>query len=219
MKGMETKSTEQRRTDDATTTNNRPCVRIEGTTGRYAGVINGLYEATTELSGELPIYVKVDDEDVCLVYLASVQQWQVKLAADKGHDRYYACCGVPVPCSPQDCPVSQWEVVVGDQQIPQPVDTTITLVTHEQVDAYLAEVEREAARVLKGSHNVRIAGATGTAAGVFNGVFKPTEESCSANVSLYIKMVEDDDIMWLEYRARFHQWQVNHEKQESSNRS
>ena len=197
---MEAKNGEQ-----LTDTQHRACVRIEGTTGRYAGAVNGLYEETKESSGDMPVYLKVDD-GVCLEYNASVKKWYVRLLKDRGkEDRYYACCTVPTKCVPEACPEGQWEIIVGNQKIPQPADIIISTITQKQVDDYLDEVEREIDRVVKGSHNVRIAGATGTQAGIINGVYKPTEE-LSANVSVYVKT--DDGNMWLEYRAQLHQWQV-----------
>ena len=196
---------------------NKPadCIRIEGTLGRYAGAVNGMYEATKELSGDMPVYTKVGGPDVCLEYNASVKQWQIKLTADKGNDRSYACCTVPAKCFPQDCPVGHWEVFVGDQQVPQPADTTISVVTKEEAETHRIALERDSVRMVKGSHNVRITGATGTAAGLINGVYKPTEE-LSDNVTVYVKLEGGD--MWLKYHARLHQWQVKTTDDKGSDR-
>lgn len=39
-------------------------VCIEGATGPNSMAVNGYYEATTELSGDMAVYVKVDDDNV-----------------------------------------------------------------------------------------------------------------------------------------------------------
>ena len=66
-------------------------------------------------------------------------------------------------------------------------------------------MERDAALVVKGIHNVRITGATGPAADDVNGVYKPTEEMCD-NATVYVKVGDDDK--WLEYNASDKQWRV-----------
>ena len=55
-------------------------VCITGATGKRAGEINGMYEATTEvaLRGDMPVYVKVGKGEVELVYNATNKQWQVR---------------------------------------------------------------------------------------------------------------------------------------------
>ena len=179
------------------------CVRIVGATGQNACAVNGIYEATTEMSGDMPVYVKVDDSDMCLAYHAAVKQWLVKITAE-GTDGCISYCAVPVKCLPEDCPAGRWYVYDGTKIDPQPA-VTISVVTQKEIEAYLAELKREAARVVKGSQHVRINGATGPAAGLINGIYKPTQECCS-NVTVYRKV--DDVDMWLEYRAATMSWQV-----------
>ena len=70
-------------------------VRIEGATGTNAGGINGMYEATAELSGDMPVYAKVGDRDVWLEYRTDRKQWQVKPTVSKGTDGTWAYCTVP----------------------------------------------------------------------------------------------------------------------------
>ena len=79
------------------------------------------------------------------------------------------------------------------------------MVTQGVVEAYLVEVKSEAARVVRGSQHVRIAGATGIIAGRINGVYKPTNE-LSDNVMVYNKVGDGD--MWLVYRASMKHWMV-----------
>ena len=180
------------------------CIDIDGATGPSAYLINGVYEATDELSGGLPVYVKVGSHDACLEYRVVANRWQVKRIEHKGTDIGLAVCAVPAKCQPQNCPAAKWQIVVVDKLIPLPA-ITISVVDKEEVEAYRGKVEREAARVMKVSHNVRITGATGTYAGYINGTFKPTEEMCD-NATVYAKV--DDPSKWLEYNASSQQWQV-----------
>ena len=190
-------------------------VSISGATGPAAGRINGMYKPTEEMCGNVTVYVKLDDGSKCLEYNASRKQWQVKPSGSKGTDDFSMLCPVPVKCLPQDCPAGKWEVADGTDFNPQPA-VTITVVTREEIGAYLAEmeraveayraeVEREAAVVVKGRHNVRITGATGTRAGDINGIYEPTEEM-SGNATVYVKVNDHDK--WLEYRAVSKRWGV-----------
>ena len=182
----------------------KAAVRVVGATGSNAYAINGMYEATTELSGDMPVYRNVDDGDRWLEYHATLMSWQVKPTAGKGTNTCTAYCVVPVKCLPQDCPPGQWRVYDGDTWGPQPA-VTISVVTQKEVEAYLAELKSEAVRLVKGSQHVRITGATGSKAGNINGMYKPTQE-LRDNVTVYVK-VEDGD-MWLEYHAVTRKWQV-----------
>ena len=181
-------------------------IRMEGAMGPNAYLINGVYEATDELSGDVPVYVKVGSFDTCLEYRAAHQRWQVKRNEHKGTDISLAVCAVPVDpkCLPQNCPVGKWQIVAVDKLIPLPA-ITISVASEQEVAAYRAEVEREAARVVKGCHVVRITGAMGTYAGYVNGEYKPTEEMCG-NAPVYAKVL--DRTKWMEYNASSQQWQV-----------
>ena len=177
-------------------------VRIVGAMGPNAGAINGMYEATTEISGDMPVYAKVGDGDIWLVYV--FKEWNVKTTVQKGTSFSLALCYVPAKCLPEECPVGQWQMYANGKIVPLPA-ITISVVTPQEADAYLAEVQKEASRLVKGSNNVTIAGATGKYADDINGIYKPTEEFCG-NATVYVK-VENGD-MWLEYRASLKQWQV-----------
>ena len=180
-------------------------VHLEGAMGPAATGINGYYEATTELSGDMPVYVKVGARCVRLEYCAASKKWHVKTSANKGKDGGWAHCAVPTKCLPQDCPARKWQVFNGTVVVRQPTVTISSVGTQEEVEAYRAHVEREAARIVKGIEHVCITGATGPKADHINGEYKPTEEMCG-NATVYV-MVDDDD-MWLEYRAAKKQWQV-----------
>ena len=179
-------------------------VRIAGATGYHASEINGMYEVTSEMSGDMPVYVKVDGGDMWLEYHAAKKHWQVKPTAAKGKDGAMASCAVPAKCSPEQCPTGQWQIYVNGKIVLLPA-IVISVVTREEVDAHRAQVEEEAARVLKGSDDVIISGATGQKAGIINGIYKPTDELCG-NVTVYVK--EGDDDMCLEHHAAKKQWQV-----------
>ena len=112
----------------------------------------------------------------------------------------WAYCAVPATCLPHDCPASKWQAADTGNYVSQPA-VTISVLTQQEADEYLAE----AARILKGSQNVHITGATGTNAGKVNGMYKPTEEMCG-NVTMYVKVRNDD--RWLEYKTTTKSWQV-----------
>ena len=143
-------------------------VRIVGAMGPQIALVNGVYEATSEFAGGMPVYAKVGDPNVYLEYKADDNIWTVQSTDYKGIAKIYAVCDVPAKCLPQNCPVGKWEIVMCDKDIPLPA-ITIAVVTQQEVAAYRAEVEREAARVVNGSHNVRITGATGDFADSING--------------------------------------------------
>ena len=144
-------------------------IRIEGAMGPSTYLINGLYKPTTEMSGGMPVYAKIGDRDGCCEYRSTVKRWQVKRMEHKGTDIGLAACVVPAKCFPRHCPVGVWQIVVVDKYLPLPA-ITVVLATEEETRLYRAEVERETTRVVKGSHNVRIAGVTGTKAASINGM-------------------------------------------------
>ena len=101
-------------------------IHIIGATGENGSATNGEYKATTELSGDMPVYVKVGDGDKWLEYHAGSKKWQAKITASKGKNHCYAFCEVPAKCLPQDCPVGQWQVAVDGKWVKQP-EVTISL--------------------------------------------------------------------------------------------
>ena len=102
-------------------------VLITGATGgTNAGLINGTYQPTKEMKDNVTIYVKVDNDNVWLVYTASSSNWNVQDTAAKGTDTRWAHCSVRTKCLPHDCPVGEWIVDCEDAQ-PQPA-VTVTVV-------------------------------------------------------------------------------------------
>ena len=79
------------------------------------------------------------------------------------------------------------------------------MATNEEVEAYRAEVDEEAARLVKGICSVRVTGATGISAASVNGTYEPMDEMCR-NATVYRKT--GDDTMWMEYNASSVSWQV-----------
>ena len=179
-------------------------VRITGAMGPNGTLVNGMYEATTEMSGDMPVYVKVGNNEVCMEYRDGVKSWQVKETAHKGSNGGIARCNVPARCLPEACPVGKWGLCAGFKMVHLP-GMTVSLVSKDEVDAYHEEMKREATRVVRGSHNIRITGVTGTSAAHINGVYKPTNEMCG-NATVYQKIAGGE--IWLEYNASRKQWQV-----------
>ena len=182
-------------------------IRIAGAMGPSCCRFNGVYEATSEMSGDMPVYVKVGDNKVCMEYYAPNMQWQVKPTKEKGKGLCFTLCVVPAKCLPEECPDGKWYVYESTKFVSQPA-ITVSLVSKDEVEAYREELEREAAREVKGRHNVRITGATGVKAGLINGVYKPTNEMCN-NATVYQKVVGvQGGNIWLEYNAPMREWQV-----------
>ena len=121
--------------------------------------------------GDVMVYDKVEDSNLCLEYLATTQQWQVKSTASKGTNKCCSNCVVPTQCMPFECPAGKWRVYDGIKFESQPA-VIVTLLSKEELEVYLEEVKKEAARVVKGTCSVRIKGATGANAAHINGIFE-----------------------------------------------
>ena len=93
-----------------------------------------------------------------LVYHAPKNRWQVVRTLNKNTTTAAAYCVVSAKSLPENCPAGTSMASSGAVKYePQPA-ITISTVNQEEVKAYLAEVEREAARVVEGCHIVRISG-------------------------------------------------------------
>ena len=189
------------------------CVRIVGATGESVNVVNGAYEPTEEMCENATVYRKTGDETMWMEYRASSKSWQVKATTNKGSNLCYAYCVVPAKCPPYECPSCLWHVFMESKFIRQPA-VSLAVASKEDVNAYLAEVEEEAARVVKGTCCVRIVGATGMFAASVNGIYEPTDEMCG-NATVYRKT--GDDTMWIEYHASSRSWLVKPTANKGSN--
>ena len=86
-----------------------PCsVRMEGAMGPNVYLVNGVYEPTSELSEDVPVFAKVGEPNVYLEYNADINSWTVQSTDYNGIAEVYAVCSVPAKCLPQHCPISQW---------------------------------------------------------------------------------------------------------------
>ena len=175
-------------------------VRIAGAMGPNGDVINGMYEVTAEMSGDMPVYARVGNGDVCLEYRANGKEWQVMSTAANKSKHCLTFCGSPAKVLPEACPEGQWHVLAGSKFVLLPA-ITVSLVSKDEIDAYRIEQDIEAAREVKGSHNVCIDGATD----FVNGVYQVTNEM-SGNVTVFTKVGNDD--VRLEYNAPTKQWRV-----------
>ena len=94
-------------------------VRITGATGQYSNYVNGAYKPTDELSGDMPVYVKVGNSDLWLEYYAATKSWMVKSAEHKRKNQCWAFCSVPEKCLPPECLAGKWELHDGSKWVPQ----------------------------------------------------------------------------------------------------
>ena len=102
-------------------------VRLTGATSDEAD-INSVYELTEEISGDMPVYHHVGDDDLWFVFMESTDDWNVQNTADKGTNASYAFCTVPSKCLPHECSVGEWQIGDDDKFIPQPA-LTVSSVT------------------------------------------------------------------------------------------
>ena len=176
-------------------------VRIAGASGQYGYSVNGVYYPKSD---DQMVYDKVGGIFI-LEYYAPNNQWQVKLSEYAGKDESCnAYLAVPSQCHPHQCPPRQWKVWDGSKHVSQP-SVSISMASEEEVEAYSAEVEDEAARVVKGICSVRVEGAKDSNAAHVNGIHEPTNEMWN-NVTVF-RRVGDDTIL-MEYNASGMSWQV-----------
>ena len=103
----------------------KAAVRITGATGINADLINGIYVVTDELSGDMPVYAKMGNSDLWLMYVASTKDWNIQTTAVKGSDIIAkAYCKVSHKCLPHECPAGMWKVHNGDKPV---IQTAITI--------------------------------------------------------------------------------------------
>ena len=131
----------------------------------------------------------------------------MKSTASAGTDACWSRCNTSEKCLPEACPANKWQVWVGSKWERQPA--VIAIANEEEVKAYRAEQEQEAARVLEGIESVSIEGVTGVYAVSVNGVYIPTDALSDGNVTIYRNFaMVGNEFMWLEYFASTKQWQV-----------
>jgi len=99
---------------------------------------------TDEMKNSMPMYAKVGSRDMWLVYKQFTitqsgksrqtkhikQSWVVQSAEqkDKGSSKFFASCEVSAKGFPHECPMGQWKVHDGSNNVRQPT-MTVSLVT------------------------------------------------------------------------------------------
>ena len=84
-----------------------------GATGSKTSRINGIFEATEEESGGMPIYRKLDDYDVVLLYSPPAKMWIIQAAKDRGSFLKWAYLRCDPPHLPEKGPKGAWQVDDG----------------------------------------------------------------------------------------------------------
>ena len=115
-------------------------VRISGVTGPFADDINGVYETTTEISDDMPVYVMIragSTGSSRFLYDNDAGDWKVR------SEYIVLYCDVPAKCSPHECQVGQWQVWNDNDFEYQPAVTVVMLATKEQVEACHALIASE----------------------------------------------------------------------------
>ncbi len=65
---------------------------VSGASGPCALKVNGVFDATDELSGGQSVYIKRDNADICIHFWSASKQWVVAATIDKGkNSNGWAC--------------------------------------------------------------------------------------------------------------------------------
>ena len=88
-------------------------VCIEACTGPISSRVNGIFEPTAEVCGDLPVYKKKGSNDTWLEFSCDERKWYVRPSRDRNSRAGWAHCSVDVICLPQDCPAGKWKVGTG----------------------------------------------------------------------------------------------------------
>jgi hypothetical protein len=93
----------------------RETLEISGASGPSAIKINGVFDATEELSGGQRVYVKRDDPSICVHFWEKNSQWVVAAASDKGKNHNgWACKSGGLDSASS---LSTWKVLQNSQQV------------------------------------------------------------------------------------------------------
>ena len=133
--------------------NQRQERRIEGATGSNASKINGIYEFTDEVSGEMPIYLKKGDPDMWLMFNSAEKDWNVQSTDIKGTDQSLAYLKCDPPCLPEMGPNGTWKVLTNESTWEPQASMDISNVdgsnsrespvaTKEQINSAVNELDR-----------------------------------------------------------------------------
>ena len=124
--------------------------------GDNASRVNGIYEFTEEVSGGMPVYRKMDDPDMWLMYNPTWKKWYVQPTSSKGSESGWANLTCDPPCLPERGPKGTWQVSDGGFKLQ--VGVAISMMTPEEVAAALAlfaaEAEALAASVIADGRKV-----------------------------------------------------------------
>ena len=87
--------------------------RITGAKGQRTIRINGFYECTEDVSGGMPVYRKLDDYDVHLLYSPASKMWIIQAALDRGTNLKWAYLRCDPPCLPEKALQGSWQIDEG----------------------------------------------------------------------------------------------------------
>ena len=91
-------------------------VLLSGATGSNADKINGIFEPTSETCDNLPVYKKKDTkEEIWLEFNKGLSYWFIRSTSNRGTNVGWSYCAVSLPCLPQGCPASKWQIYNGKE--------------------------------------------------------------------------------------------------------
>ena len=113
-------------------------VEIRGAEGVYAARINGFFEPIGEVVGHASVYRKVGDADVWIEYCEPWGKWHVKPTSSRGKESGFARATISPPKPLEECPLSCWEVNIGEGSWVRQSSLTVATTTMAACEAYEA---------------------------------------------------------------------------------
>lgn len=166
------------------TTPSTETVCIDGAYGKVGESLNGMYDASDDMSNGGTVYVKQGNSDKVIEYSEQAKQWQIKHISDKGMNSSLAFLA-------SDKPIPLEKVLDGARN--WMVDNGRSVFTRQH-DLYV---------FVPALRNITIANATGRFAYNINGTFYPSTK-VSNGASVYVKY--DDDSIYIEYDPILRNW-------------
>ena len=150
---------------------------MRGATGDNAPSVNGIYEATEEMSGGMPVYRKQDDPDKWLMYNPKKKHWYVQSTSDKGTSGGWAYLKCDPPCLPKNGTKRTWKLWDGSDYHTQ-TDVDISIATPQEL--------ADAAALIADAAALIAAAAEALAASVTADGRKVNEQKYKYNSFLYL---------------------------------
>jgi len=94
-----------------------PSLLFYGSTGSNSSGLNGIYVATDEISGDMPVYRKENGSSMWLEYHAGNSQWIARVTSSKGQNSSGGTAYIPCTAGllPDKATAGAWKVLVDGE--------------------------------------------------------------------------------------------------------